>query len=428
MRQLLVFLVWLGLAPVAFAAEGWFPPFAKPASASSTTAPNCVTPIRPDCGAPGHPHHCRCQTCCQDVPCRDVPCVPVVPREGPPTDKEVPPQLEYLPRESGAYVAPPRVGVTREAVVQRGMETGAITFPELKLKFPCIELPACFVSRSQARMHVESGIAPWESHGIVNAAAGTNEALLLKRIAGIGEVARRKGSTGHQGNGFGRRSGSPRKGRRRGLCPQTRGIPTPTRAMRKATRGAAGLHSPMSGAAPRRPAKIAGWPAAIAHPKAIWRAPASPVRCLRPQAGSRSQRHGPAARVPRTSRDVCQRASPVTARSALDSRTRGASGADHGDTAGGAVGSKWRVIFPTNSGRCRHRSGCEPARAVAAGSRAAGRRRPRGPHRRRDTDRAPSPAIAVAGRCRAARSSIASPHSRSLSPRRRSPRASTRQG
>jgi hypothetical protein len=194
MRQLLVFLVGLGLAPVAFAAEGWIhPPFAKPASARTVAAPNCVTPVQPDCGAPGHPHHCGCQTCCRDVPCRDVPCVPVVPREGPPTDKEVPPQLEYLPRETGAYVAPPRVGVTREAIVQRGMETGAITFPELKLKFPCIELPACFISRSQARMHVESGIAPWESHGFVNAAAGTNEALLLKRIAELEKSLEEKG-------------------------------------------------------------------------------------------------------------------------------------------------------------------------------------------------------------------------------------------
>jgi hypothetical protein len=70
-------------------------------------------------------------------------------------------------------------------MVQRGVDTGSITFPEIKLKFPSFELPACFVSKSQARMHVESGIAPWESHGYVNAAAGTNEALLLQKIADL---------------------------------------------------------------------------------------------------------------------------------------------------------------------------------------------------------------------------------------------------
>jgi hypothetical protein len=188
MRQLTVFLACLalacyGLAGVASAGDGFFQnPFAKPTQASYS--PGCVTPVRPDCGVPGHPQHCgcrRCNECCQDVPCQKVPCVPEVPKEGPPPTKEVPPQLEYLPKEAGAYVAPPRVGATRGAVVQRGVETGAITFPEIKLKFPCIEWPCCFASRTQAKMYVESGVAPWESHGIVNAAAGTNEALLLKR-------------------------------------------------------------------------------------------------------------------------------------------------------------------------------------------------------------------------------------------------------
>jgi|GEM_PF-4171715 hypothetical protein len=206
MRQLTVFLACLalacyGLAGVASAGDGFFQtPFAKPTQASYS--PGCVTPVRPDCGVPGHPQHCgcrRCNECCQDVPCQKVPCVPEVPKEGPPPTKEVPPQLEYLPKEAGAYVAPPRVGATRGAVVQRGVETGAITFPEIKLKFPCIEWPCCFASRTQAKMYVESGVAPWESHGIVNAAAGTNEALLLKRIADLEKALEEKGAPAPKG-------------------------------------------------------------------------------------------------------------------------------------------------------------------------------------------------------------------------------------
>jgi len=207
MRQLAIVVAWLGLAGSAQCADGFFgislgrsPVGAAAPDCVTPVRPDCVTSIRPDCGAPGHPHHCGCQ---QRQPCHQPcqpPCAPPdVPKEGPPPTKEVPPQLEYLPKEQGAYVAPPRVGATRSAMVQRGVETGAITFPELKLKFPCIELPACFASRSQARMQVESAVAPWESHGFVNAAAGTNEALLLKRIADLEKALDEKAAPAAKG-------------------------------------------------------------------------------------------------------------------------------------------------------------------------------------------------------------------------------------
>lgn len=85
-------------------------------------------------------------------------------------------------REVGAFVAPPRVGAMRGAMIRRGIEGGAITLPEIRLKLPCIELPCVFHSRSQARMEIESAVAPWESHGYV-ASTGVGEAARQKEAS-----------------------------------------------------------------------------------------------------------------------------------------------------------------------------------------------------------------------------------------------------
>ena len=88
-----------------------------------------------------------------------------------PTPKEGPPENPVIPRETGNYVAPPRSGVARGATNFRGFDFGTITFPEIRLRMPSIEFPHCFHARSNAHMRVESTVAPWESHGFVNAAA-----------------------------------------------------------------------------------------------------------------------------------------------------------------------------------------------------------------------------------------------------------------
>ncbi len=138
----------------------------RPAAATRASAPNCVTPAGPQCDARGGQCRGPCPYC--KSPC-------------PGEEERVPGQPEAAPgmREVGAFVAPPRIGATRSAVLRRGIEGGAITLPEIRLKLPSIELPCLFHSRSQARMEIESAVAPWESHGYVS-------------TLGAGELARQK--------------------------------------------------------------------------------------------------------------------------------------------------------------------------------------------------------------------------------------------
>lgn len=97
-------------------------------------------------------------------------------------------------QETGAYIAPPRSGSTRGATNYRGLDGGSLTFPELRLRLPSIELPACFRSRSAARMHIDSAVAPWESHGYVQTGATAGDAALLQRIAALEEELKNRGS------------------------------------------------------------------------------------------------------------------------------------------------------------------------------------------------------------------------------------------
>jgi hypothetical protein len=47
---------------------------------------------------------------------------------------------------------------------------GTITFPEIRLRMPSIELPHCFCGKSHAQMNLDAAVAPWESRGFVNTA------------------------------------------------------------------------------------------------------------------------------------------------------------------------------------------------------------------------------------------------------------------
>ncbi len=155
-------LLLLLAAPLSAADKPFGLPFStgkvQPAAASRGAAPNCVTPAGPHCDAA--PGQCR-------GPCPY--CKPPCPGE----EERAPGQPEAAPgmREVGAFVAPPRVGAMRSAVLRRGIEGGAITLPEIRLKLPSIELPCLFHSRTQARMEIEAAIAPWESHGYAPAVA-----------------------------------------------------------------------------------------------------------------------------------------------------------------------------------------------------------------------------------------------------------------
>jgi hypothetical protein len=163
-RALLLVLLLLAALPAS--AELPYPTGkARPAAATRTKGPNCVTPAGPHCDANGG----QCRGCPH--------CKPPCPGE----EERAPGQPEMAPgmREVGAFVAPPRVGAMRGPVARRGIEGGAITLPEIRLKLPCIEWPCVYHSRSQPRMEIESAIAPWESHGYVPA-------------VGAGELARQK--------------------------------------------------------------------------------------------------------------------------------------------------------------------------------------------------------------------------------------------
>jgi hypothetical protein len=132
------------------------------------TPPHCTTSagLAPACTTPAaaqHPGQCGCP---QGANCRGncSQCRPPCPG-----DEEREPETSPGLREVGAFVAPPRFGTMRGPSVRRGWEGCAITFPELRLKFPSIEWPSAYTTRTQAHMQVGEAIAPWESHGYVAA-------------------------------------------------------------------------------------------------------------------------------------------------------------------------------------------------------------------------------------------------------------------
>ncbi|MCI0360159.1 MAG: hypothetical protein L0211_16900 [Planctomycetaceae bacterium] len=107
-------------------------------------------PLGPSCEAPRQP------TC--DVPPR----APEQPPRAPQAPLAVP---------QGMFVQPPASGAVRGPVEQRGIEGLSITFPELTFQLPCIRLPACFRTRSDARMELSPGVAPYVQSAMVPAPA-----------------------------------------------------------------------------------------------------------------------------------------------------------------------------------------------------------------------------------------------------------------
>lgn len=195
MNKLLSLCLTMGMTSACLAAEP-----------GSAPGPSCD--VRPAQQAPsstaaracGNP---RCKKCrpkiCVNVPETiriERPCDKPQPREGQPPvqprEGEGPPEAIGVPQETGAYIAPPRSGSTRGATSFRGVDGGSITLPELRLRFPSIELPACFRSRAGARMHIDSAVAPWESHGFVNTRVAAGDAALRQRVALLEEELRKR--------------------------------------------------------------------------------------------------------------------------------------------------------------------------------------------------------------------------------------------
>ena len=117
---------------------------------------------------------------------------PPVPKEGPPAPKEGPPPEEQVElEETGVFVAPPRTGATRGAINRTGIEGMSITFPQLRLSMPSIELPCRYHGRSEARMMIDAAEAPYVRTGYqakrilsqVAAPATTKEAPQEKEAA-----------------------------------------------------------------------------------------------------------------------------------------------------------------------------------------------------------------------------------------------------
>jgi len=67
--------------------------------------------------------------------------------------------------ETGAFVAPPRTGVTRGAINRIGVEGLSLTLPEIRLTTPRLELPSFFHSHAEARMTLDRAEAPYVRTG-----------------------------------------------------------------------------------------------------------------------------------------------------------------------------------------------------------------------------------------------------------------------
>lgn len=93
-------------------------------------------------------------TCCQKNPCPS-------PREGPPQEQPSPRGAELPPVAQGMFASPPRTGAV--AGPTRGLAINGlkITFPELTLKFPSIELPGFTRFRRGPYMRLDQGQAPY---------------------------------------------------------------------------------------------------------------------------------------------------------------------------------------------------------------------------------------------------------------------------
>ena len=182
------------------------------------TAPSCeVQPQNPSCASRPVCRNPNCTKCRPKI-CVNVPNTIRIERScekscehprgnppergGPPPERGGPPPEENGGglQEMGAYIAPPRSGSTRGATNFQGIDGGSITLPEIRLRMPSIELPACFRSRAGARMHVDSAVAPWESHGYVQTGVAAGDAALRQRIAELEEELKKNNGQGRGGS------------------------------------------------------------------------------------------------------------------------------------------------------------------------------------------------------------------------------------
>lgn len=90
-----------------------------------------------------------------------------------------------MTRETGFYQAPPRSGAVQGATRMAGLNFGAITLPEIRLRLPSVELPSRYRARQGARMRIDAADAPWVSTGFETVRAGG----AVARAAVVGERA-----------------------------------------------------------------------------------------------------------------------------------------------------------------------------------------------------------------------------------------------
>ena len=77
-----------------------------------------------------------------------------------------------MTRETGFYQAPPRSGAIQGPTRMAGLNFGAITLPEIRLRLPSIELPSRYRAQQGARMRIEAADAQWVSTGFETVRAG----------------------------------------------------------------------------------------------------------------------------------------------------------------------------------------------------------------------------------------------------------------
>jgi hypothetical protein len=153
------------------------------------TPPPGVNNPQPTCEVPGvgpGPAGCtqpgRCSWCPRRQTCQGQPCPS--PCEGPPCGVErggpppsqprggPTPEEESVPRETGFFQAPPRVGAIQGPSRSVGVRLGSFTIPEITLRMPCFELPCLVRSHEAARMRISAAEAPWVSTGFERVGVG----------------------------------------------------------------------------------------------------------------------------------------------------------------------------------------------------------------------------------------------------------------
>ncbi|MDX1943918.1 MAG: hypothetical protein SFU86_00815 [Pirellulaceae bacterium] len=134
------------------------------------------------CTAPATSCTAPCNRCQPKPPCLP-PCLPPCP----------PPPAQ----PQGMFVAPPPMGTVQGPSETTGIQGAELTFPELRLRMPTLSLPSVFRSRSNARMQLDGGQAPFVAGQAGAFAAGVpmagamvgGTALAGQAVAGVHGVS-----------------------------------------------------------------------------------------------------------------------------------------------------------------------------------------------------------------------------------------------